>query len=284
MIKTQIKLLLTKYNLYIAGAVCTALSIIYFIKAPDSPVGMVSREYLYIGNGYTKGFSIFSVLYPFLVVIPFGMSYIDDITKKTYAPVVIRGDKKGYVAGKLIAAFIGNFLIVFIPFILNLVLTFMFYNENSKTPFGERTLGNLDGFLYGTNLNYNTPANNTLFADMFFSNPFLYYFLYLVMLASVTGLLGAFVVSISMWLKRYKILLFIPVYVLMRIASTYTDISLQKAVSNPNHLFINYNILDYVTPFNMISGCYYPVFIGMILFILLFVVVTAVHTINKETV
>lgn len=282
MIKTQIKLMFSKFNFYLALIICVVMSVIYFIKAPDTPAGMVSREFLYWGNGYTNGFITFSTIYPFLIVLPFATSFIDDLSKKTYLPVTLRGNKIQYIIGKYVAVFIGNFLMIFLPFLLNLCMCFMVYEKNDLTSFGERWLGNIDGILYGTNLKYNTPVKKTLFADIFMDKPFLYYILYLLLFAFLTGMLGVFLMAISMWIRKFKILLFVPVYVLMRIADTYTSISLDKALSNPNRTFVNYNILDYVSPFGFSGGCYYPIFIGLILFIIIFAIISGIHTVRKD--
>ena len=284
MIRTQIKLMFSKFDFYIALLICTVMSIIYFIKAPHTPAGMVSHEYLYWGNGYTSGFATFSTIYPFLIVIPFATSFIDDLSRKTYLPMTLRGDKQKYILGKYIAVFIGNFLMIFVPFLLNLILCFALYDKNSVTPFGDRWLGNLDGVLYGTNIVYDTPCKKTLFADVFFDNPFFYHILYLLLFAFITGMLGVFVMAISMWMKKFKILLFVPVYVLMSIAGTYTSISLNKAISNPNRTFINFNILDYVSPFNTIGGCYYPVLIGVMIVITLFAAISGIHVVKKDVI
>lgn len=281
MIKMQLKLMFSKPHFYIVLILCTVMSIVFFITAPDTPVGMVSHEFLYWGNYYTRGFSIFSTIYPFLLVVPFATSVLDDVSKRTCTGIFLRGDRKSYVIGKYIAVFAGNFLIIFIPFLLNLLLCFGIYGSNARTPFGERRLGNLDNMLYGTRKAYHTLSNKLLFADIFDKNPFLFYFLYLLLLAFLTGMLGVFVMSVSMWMRRYKIFLFLPVYILMRIGSTYTSMSLNRALANPNRTFVNLNLTDYAAPFGL-GGCYYPILIGFMALIAVFAVVSGIHMTRRE--
>lgn len=283
MIKMQLKLMFSRPHFYIVLVLCTIMSIVFFIIAPNTPVGMVSHEFLYWGNCYTRGFSIFSTIYPFLLVVPFATSVMDDVSKKTCTGIFLRCDRKRYVLAKYVAVFVGNFLVIFIPFLLNLLLCFRFYDSNERSPFGERWLGNIDNMLYGTHKGYHSLSGKMLFADIFYDKPFLFYFLYLLLFAFVTGMLGVLVMSVSMWMRRYKIFLFLPVYILMRVGSTYTSMSLDRAIINPNRTFINLNLMDYVSPFG-VGGCYYPILAGFIVLIIAFAVVSGIHMTRKEIV
>ena len=119
----------------------------------------------------------FSLLYPFLLVLPFSTSYIDDY-KNQLLPVYISGTSRTiYYVSKLVASFFGTFLIIAVPFFINLILCNVFLPHNQNTWLGEYQMGNYFRQLLGTNILYQTSYTKMPFLKIFLYSPFLYYFL-----------------------------------------------------------------------------------------------------------
>jgi len=68
-------------------------------------------------------------MFPFVVILPFSFSYFEDKETQTYNFYVSRMGKKNYILSKAIVSFCGSFLIIFIPFLLNMLLNHITYLE-----------------------------------------------------------------------------------------------------------------------------------------------------------
>lgn len=98
----------------------------------------------------------FSLLYPFLLVLPFSTSYIDDYKNQLLPVYISRTSRTIYYVSKLVASFFGTFLIIAVPFFINLILCNVFLPHNQNTWLGEYQMGNYFRQLLGTNILYQT--------------------------------------------------------------------------------------------------------------------------------
>ena len=94
----------------------------------------------------------FSLLYPFLLVLPFSTSYIDDYKNQLLPVYISRTSRTIYYVSKLVASFFGTFLIIAVPFFINLILCNVFLPHNQNTWLGEYQMGNYFRQLLGTNI------------------------------------------------------------------------------------------------------------------------------------
>ena len=225
--------------------------------------------------------NFFSILYPFLVVIPFATSYIDDYRNRLLAIYFSRSSRQVYYFSKVLAAWIGTALVIAIPCTLNLALCNIFLPHNHNTWLGEYQLENFYRAVTGTNHLYETNDRGIFLIRLFLRSPLLYNIVYLFIFSLFSGLLGAFVLSLSFWIRKKKMVLFLPVFIIMYALDTINIKWLYMAIDGKKP-YMDTAVLDYVTP-SFSSGGMNPAFIGIVIMMLSgFIILSTVHAIGED--
>lgn len=279
MYKMQIKVMLHKKAFRIAFWISMIFAIAAFGYEKRLPHGIYNALYYYCGFGDTPHWSWYSALLCFLVAVPFATSFQDDLSDRTLGTILVRSSKKTYLKAKMAATFLGNFLMVVIPFLTNLVLCLIFLPHCSETPYG--TESGYIAMLEGTRHGFATPSPAFPLVWLVKFNPLLYCILFLLVLGCFVGILGVALLAFSFWCRKYKIVLFLPVFLLMKIGSVLTERSYNQAIGNYDHMLINWELWDYVAPFSF-SGKFYPIFWGFILILCGFIYISYRHICGKE--
>lgn len=224
---------------------------------------------------------IFSILYPFLVVLPFSTSYIDDYKNKLLVIYFSKSSRRVYYLSKILTAFIGTALVIAIPCALNLILCNIFLPHNYNTWLGEYQLENFYRTVMGTNHLYETAYQGIPLVRLFLRSPLLYNFIYLLIFSLFSGLLGAFVLSLSFWLRKRKIVLFLPLFIIIHVLDTINIKWLYMAI-NGEKSYVDTALLDYVVP-SFSGGGMSPVFLGTVIIILFgFIMISVVHVTRED--
>lgn len=158
-------------------------------------------------NTYGKWGFYFMQYLPLLLVIPASFSFLKDKDNDTTIYLCSRFGKKNYYYGKIISVFLMTFLAFAVPLFFEYLLNIITFPLNA---IGDRT--NYPSFdLYYLNL-----ENRYLFSDLWKFNPYLYYFVFVIMFSFVVASFATFALGLSMTpIFKYKILIFLPVYLLM---------------------------------------------------------------------
>lgn len=224
---------------------------------------------------------MFSFLYPFLVVLPFATSYIDDYKNKLLVVYFSKASRRVYFLSKILAVFIGTALVIAIPCVLNLILCNLFLPHNYNTWMGEYQSESFYQAVTGTNHLYETAYRGILLPDLFLRSPLLYNIVYLLIFSSFSGLLGAFVLSLSFWLRKRKTILFLPLFFIISILDTINIKWLYMAIEGKKS-YVDVAVLDYVVP-SFSNGGMNPVFICSVIVILFgFMIVSTVHATKED--
>lgn len=212
-------------------------------------------------SGANLFWSSFCIFWPFLVVLPFSTSYVDDYKNQLLPVYFSRVSKRDYYVSKLAAAFVGTAFIIAVSFLANLLLCNCFFPHNSNTWIGQYQMPSYYRSLLGTNIDYRTlyPAIPLLRVYLF--SPFLYNLIYILFFSLFSGLLGSFIMSLSFWMKKNKFVLFVPVFVTTQLLQVLDARALSKAIESGG-LYININIFEYFSP--LFSSGTVPFFIPVI--------------------
>lgn len=144
--------------------------------------------------------------YPLLVILPAGFSYIFDRDSRELIYIQSRVGLKNYFIGKLIAVFLVTFFIFTVPFFMEIVLNCIGFPIHAT------------GDLSNTNIYadvYIEAVKKYFLYRLYVSHPYLYTVLFTLVFGIISGVLAVFVNAISMCNIKFKILLFLPVYVLL---------------------------------------------------------------------
>jgi hypothetical protein len=239
-IRTQFSIMVARRDFRIVFACVLAMTLysylVNLINYRSFDYGDIySWHYLYAGNTSSNIWNLFSVLYPFIVVFPFGFSYMQDRKVRLLNNYTLKSGKENYFCSKIIVAFIGGFLIIAIPFMINLALTYFTFPHNYSSPFQYAQM------LTGERVDRDTVFAAKPFAELFVQSLPLYNLLYLLFFSVFTGIISAFAMALSFFIRTRKILLFVPLFVIFQLGY-----HLRGVISNNEDItFLNTNIFDY---------------------------------------
>ena len=251
-LKVQLKIMARKAEFQIAFLVTLFYACFAFVYVFLMNTGRDVSEYIDANRqiGYSQYhvfWFVFSFLYPFLIVLPFATSYIDDYKNRLLQIYVTRVSRWQYYGSKLLAGFIGTTVMIAVPFLINLFLCNLFLPHNYNTWIGAYQSTNYIRIVLGTGYDYAAVSYKMPFLELYLASPFWYNIVYLLVFSAFSGLLGSFVLGLSFMIKRWKIVLFLPVYLLLRILQT-CDMFSYSYTLDGGMTYINYDPLNYVTP------------------------------------
>lgn len=155
-------------------------------------------------NGGYLGF-YFMQLFPILVVLPGGFSFAWDKESNEAVFLSARVGRKAYMAGKFLAVFSATFLAFSVPLLLELGLNCLAFPLGATgDPFYE---------LYSPG--YQEAVRHYLGTGLYVASPYGYAVVFTLLFGVAAGVLGAFVAAVSTFPIKYKVLLFLPAYVVL---------------------------------------------------------------------
>lgn len=214
-LKCQCKLMFSKKSFWIGffTVTCYALAsyLIHIKGYYNKDLSQVlDRRELVCFHFFDSQLKYLDVLFPFLVVLPFSMSYFEDCDSKMLGFWLRRTGKKKYYTAKAMVSFLGSFLMIAIPFLANLILVWITFPGNGKLNDGP-----LYSEIFYLNVNdfyepWQTYWYPFLYLYIFY--PFLYNCLYILLGSVLSGILGVVAYVASFFIKKYKLLLLLPIY------------------------------------------------------------------------
>ena len=256
-IKVQLKIMRVSREFRVALLISSLYAVyafvFYALEASKEDIFHVLDANEYVCFSPVNGlWNMFLMVYPFLVVMPFATSYISDYKNRLIVIYASRVSRRNYYVSKLVAAFVGSALVVAIPFLLNLLLCNIFlpHNLNLWTIYPMR---NYYGRLLGLTFAYKHISSQIPFLGVLLRSPILYGVLYIFLFSFISGLLGMLAMAISFVIKRFKIILYVPIYVFIQILSNLDMVILNAAIDG-KETYVSYNFLDYFIPHNNWGG------------------------------
>ena len=148
----------------------------------------------WIGAGYNFWSGLYFTVFPLLASIPFADSFFSDYKSGYIMNIITRTKKKHYLMAKAIAVFLCAGVTVVLPLLLNLYLSAMILPSIAPDS------------AVGT---YPLLSNST-WASIFYSNAYLYVFIYLILIFIVSGLLVTLSLVFSYMINNAYIVLLTP--------------------------------------------------------------------------
>lgn len=166
---------------------------------------------MWIGSWFNMYYSLYIRLIPLLAVIPYAVTFYTDSKKGIVRNYYARTKKINYLSAKFIAVFLtGGFAAVF-PLLLNLIAT------SAVLP----SIISVNGMI--------SCSANGMWSYIWYSHPYVYYCMYLVLQYICAGLIATISLSISQWVNNSFIVLLFPM-VLCEFLNAVTHWSSYKAV------------------------------------------------------
>lgn len=223
-IKTQILILLNK-RLTIAVFVGMILLILYrfighvyeFEGVSAATLISPTRLLLLSADEHEVGTISFYFLQilPIIFVLPVGFSYYDDVKSRENIYFVSKLGKINYFIGKIAAVFIVNFLVFLLPLLLEIALNCIAFPISAN--------GNYSGQGMYEDV-YIQMTEEILYTGTFIKSHYLYAILCCVIFGVIAGVMGVFTIAVSMNVRKLKVLLLLPTYILLLFVGTLNNI------------------------------------------------------------
>lgn len=152
--------------------------------------------------------------YPFLVILPAAFSYFSDKKTGEINFLQARLGKRSYYTGKTIAVFLTTFFVFSVPFLIEALLNRLVYPAGA---IGDPTNFNM------YEVSYLESVSNYFLPELYGFSVGLYAVVFILMFGLFSGILSMFCLAISMLRIKYKILLFIPVFVFLDVLAMFGE-------------------------------------------------------------
>jgi len=161
------------------------------------------------GECFSLYFSLYFLLIPLFAAFPYGWSYFMEYKKGYVKNVITRTSKKNYFLAKYIAVFIAGGLVVALPLLLNFLTVSCFVP--ARTP----------SVLYSA---YTYVVFSQMWSALFYTHPFVYVGLYLLLNFAFGGLIACLCLAISFVIKNRVAVLVVPLFLMLclNFANTYS--------------------------------------------------------------
>lgn len=147
------------------------------------------------GETTTVAYTLFFTIMPVCTAIPFAWSYHNESKNSYIINVATRINIRKYFIAKAIAVFVSGALVVFLAFALNILIVSAFI------PYCQPWAG------YNF---YNLVYFDTMWSDLFFSNPYLHMLLFISLNTLYGGIFALLSYVTSFYVKKYVVILFAP--------------------------------------------------------------------------
>lgn len=160
------------------------------------------------GENYTLQPALYYIIVPLLVTLPFGASFYQDRKSGYLKNIFTRTDKKQYYKAKYIAVFLSGGIAGVVPLLFNFLSTAMFL----PLILPQVAAGTFSVYEGG------------LFADLFYTNPYAFLAIYMVMNFVFFGLLATIALVAGHTMENYFVVLLTPFlyYILFMFITNFT--------------------------------------------------------------
>lgn len=166
---------------------------------------------LLLSYGSETGMGYFLMqIYPLLVILPAGFSLASDYESGESVFLHSRVGGMNYYMGKMIAAFLSAAIIFTVPLLLEIGMNFVTYPKEA--------VGDPSNWkVYGQS--YIEAQERYFLSALAVRSPYLYAVVGTVIFGVASGILNMFTVAVSTIRVKFKVLLFLPVYLLLDLIS-----------------------------------------------------------------
>ena len=246
----QIGLMFQKKGFQAALLINLAYAVLTYLYYAVTSVGkeistIVSSHAAFMLLDTAPFYSVYILLMPFLVVLPFAMSFVTDRSNACLPALQVRSGVITYYVSKAVACFVGGVVAFGIPCIINIIFNQLTFPQNGVTFLGNLYDANYVAGITGTRVMIPTNWAGIWFAKVFVSNPELYNMIITGIFSVAMGIFGVFVYAVSFLCKRNKIVLFLPLYAVLVVLNTF-DLFAEKV-----YPYTRLVIVDYITGNNM---------------------------------
>lgn len=156
---------------------------------------------------------LFTAAFPLIVTLTFSFTFYEERKSGVWNYTILRTGAKYYYTGKAAVAFLGNFIVITIPYLCNILLNSLVFPEIGVTFYGCEKEP-----LYYLNLLEN---GHMPFMSFYIQHTVVYLILYSVFLGIFAGILGCFSYVTGLFVRQGRVIIFVPLYLLFYLTEHY---------------------------------------------------------------
>uniref|UniRef100_UPI004056F090 hypothetical protein n=1 Tax=Agathobacter sp. TaxID=2021311 RepID=UPI004056F090 len=222
-----------------------------------------SSDTLYIGNNAGACWEYLALLFPFMIVLPYGLSFMNESKSGVILYVQTRGERKYYYYGQLIACFAGTAIVFLLPFLLNILLNLLLFPINGNDYVSTYNAYDINwvNTIMGRGFFKETLFDGYVFKQIAIDHPQLYNVMYAIGTSFAAGIMGMFIYAVSIIFQKNALSLLIANYLFFMIFTVLDRIFEEGNLG----LYINTNLTDYLSNGHFNQGRVYPLYLLFLL-------------------
>ena len=162
---------------------------------------------LFALHSYSEIIQYFILLFPLIISFPMAFSGFDEEQGKSATWGIVRSNRWLYFGSKCFVSFLAGAILILVPFGLNLLWNAITFMDNGNS---------WDGLIY-SQLYFSD--NEIDFENLYKLHPYGYRLYYLLHLSGFAGICSMFAYAVSNYIKKYKIFVVLPVYVVFFVSN-----------------------------------------------------------------
>ena len=203
---------------------------------------------------------LLELLFPFLCLLPFSFSLLTDKTTNTDVLFCAYEGKRRYVISKIIAVFVGSFIIFMIPLCIEILVNYIIFDNSMGA-----NIFDPNWRFTGWGVGRVTDYPGAPFGDILAMSPLLFSLLYAFFFSVMGGVFGVFGLACSVFCRKNKALAFAGGFVIFNILQFLEDYSMNGDVEQKYtaldpfryttfYYFSGYIVLDYALFFGFLAA------------------------------
>ncbi len=275
-ISMQMRLMINKKEFqitYIINAGYVLLTYLYYVIYywGDDVSTVSSSSAVFSLLSKSVFFDLYISIVPFLVVLPFAMSFVDDKKNNILPGLQVRSGVKAYYISKAVACFLGGFFSFFIPMMIGMLLNVLTFPGSGITFLGDYFDMNFDAAVTGADVLIRTRWAGLWFPRLFISSPDGYNILFCTFFSIAMGISSTFLYIVSFFIKRQKLLLMLPFFLIVSVLNIMDEFNMEHPP------YVCFKVMQYITVNAMYGKD--PLYIY---FFLLLMILVSVFGINRQ--
>lgn len=262
-----------RFSFMLVMLLCIYLPFFYAVKYRYlSAIQLPTAHTLYVGNALGLGWKYIQLVFPFLVIFPYSMSFFDESKEGTILYVQARNGRKQYYVSQLITCFIGGFIMLCIPFMVNILLNTIIFpaNANDYISTYDQYTDNWSGCITGSNIVFPVISKGYILKNIYINNPQLHNVLFAMLSGLIAGVMSMLAYAFSIFIKKSRLFIFLMMYIFFQIFAMIDSVLFERW--DEANAYICTNITSYISNGFLQVGRAYWLFWCLIVVALLFVI------------
>lgn len=218
-----------------------------------------SADILYLGNSNGLVWEYICMLFPFLIVLPYGFSYISEVKTGVKNYVQVRGTRRAYYFAQCCVCFFSVFLVFFAPMLLNIILNGAFFPVNGNDPITLAQMGtsNWGSYITGSSFTKTVLHHGMICKQILIDHPQLYNVLFAGIAGMSAGVMGAFIYALSLIVKKNYVYLLVVNFLLFQLFFVANQFCYDGILSP---IYVDLKLTDYLANRFIANGKDYRIF------------------------